>query len=257
MNRINEILRAHGLPELGQTSKSIEEMAVEDFNSTPGSLEGYNCPVCLNKGTVAVLIDGEDHYKTCECVKARRQIELQKKSGIADMMGRYRLDNYQTEEPWQEHVLNSAQEYLKTGGWFYIGGQVGSGKTHICTAICGELLRKGVEVKYMLWRNEASRLKAKVNDDEYETLMKPLREARVLYIDDFFKGGVTTGDTNLAFEIINDRYNKGLATVISSEKTLMEVLEIDEAIGSRINERSTCVLNVSNKSNWRLKNSGR
>lgn len=242
---------------LERPTKSIEELAVEDFNQTPGNLTGLHCPVCLNKGTVAILENGEDHYKVCECMKVRRQITLQKNSGIADMMDKYRFDNYQTVNPWQEDVLKQAQDYLKTGGWFFIGGQVGSGKTHICTAICGELLKKCVEVKYMLWRNEASRLKAKVNDDSYEELIKPLKEARVLYIDDFFKGGVTTGDINLAFEIINDRYNKGLATIISSEKMMSEVLDIDEAIGSRIVERCSVVLNLGNTANWRLREQGR
>lgn len=252
-----DLSRFQSLVGLEPPSKSLAELAVEDFNQLPGDLPNYHCPVCLNKGTVAVLENGEDHYKTCECMRVRRQITLQKNSGIADMMGRYRFDNYQTEEPWQEGVLKAAQEYLKTGGWFFIGGQVGCGKTHICTAICAELLKKCVEVKYMIWRNEASRLKAKVNDDSYEQLIKPLKDARVLYIDDFFKGGVTQGDINLAFEIINDRYNKGLATIISSEKIAPEILDLDEAIGSRIIERCSVVLNVGNKSNWRLRDKSR
>jgi DNA replication protein DnaC len=239
---------------VSERQSKLAAMAVEAFNEEQGDLEGYDCPACKNKGMLAVLVDGEDRYKACDCMAVRRQVRLQANSGIAEMKNKYRLDNYKTEEPWQKNVLNAAKDYLKKGGWFFIGGQVGAGKTHICTAICSEILNKGIEVKYMLWRNEATKLKANINEEFYDDMMKPLREARVLYIDDFFKGGVTQGDINLAFEVINHRYNKNLATIISSERILPELLEIDEAIGSRIKEKATYALNIENKKNWRLEN---
>ena len=105
----------------------------------------------------------------------------------------------------------------------------------------------------MLWRNEASRLKANVNESVYGDMIKNLTEIPVLYIDDFFKGGVTQGDINLAFELINDRYNSRKATIISSEKTINDLLNIDEAIGSRIVERSgEFITNITRKENYRL-----
>ena len=232
---------------------SIEEMAVESFNGSVGELKGYYCAICKNKGMVAELIDGQDYYKPCSCMSIRRIGNLKRDSGIENLLERYTFDNFKEKERWQTELLNKAKKYIKTGGWFFIGGQVGSGKTHICTAIVKELLNKGVPCKYMLWRNEASRLKANVNDDIYSDMIKPLVETRVLYIDDFFKGGVTQGDINLAFEILNDRYNSCLATIISSEKTINEILGIDEAIGSRIVERSEEFITNISKDNYRLK----
>ena len=35
-------------------------------------------------------------------------------------------------------------------GWFVTTGRSGAGKTHLCTAICGELLHRGLPVRYML-----------------------------------------------------------------------------------------------------------
>ena len=56
------------------------------------------------------------------------------------------------------------------------------------------------------------------------------------------------------FYILNDRYNSGLATIISSEKTINEILGIDEAIGSRIVERAKeFITNIEKKDNYRLK----
>ena len=121
--------------------------------------------------------------------------------------------------------------------WFYIGGAVGSGKTHICTAICNELLKKRA-VTYMPWREEAVKLKTIVNDISYQVEMDKLKKVDVLYIDDFLKtksgDQPTGGDINIAFEIINYRYNNSLTTIISSERTINEVIKVDEATGSRI-----------------------
>ena len=96
----------------------------------------------------------------------------------------------------------------------------------------------------MLWRDDAVVLKGMVNaPEEYSQKITPLKKAKVLYIDDFLKvkkGSVpTSADINLAFELINYRYiNKDLITLISSEWLAEEIVSIDEAVGSRIYERS-------------------
>ena len=88
---------------------------------------------------------------------------------------------------------------------------------------------------------------------------------QVLYIDDLFKIGKgqdgrkqrpTSADVNLAFEILNYRYNKPTCiTIISSELYAEDILDIDEAIGSRIYERAK-IVNISNDraKNQRIKN---
>jgi DNA replication protein DnaC len=65
----------------------------------------------------------------------------------------------------------------------------------------------------------------------------------VLYIDDFWKTqqgtNPTPADVHLAFEIINYRYqDKKCVTIISCERTVKELMQIDETVGSRIFERS-------------------
>lgn len=253
--RLQEILEKRNMMTLGSHSKTLAEMAVDSFNDLQGDMQGYDCPICKNKGQVAFLRDGKDIYAQCECIEVRRASKLQAQSGLEALMGKYTFDNYTANEDWQQYTLKRAIAYTENqSGWFFIGGRPGTGKTHICTALVGRLLEECVPCKYMLWRDEASRLKAKVNDDDYAQLIKPLKETRCLYIDDFFKGGVTQGDINLAFEILNARYNKGLMTVISSEKTIKDILEIDEAIGSRIYEQAKgYLIQIKNGSNYRLK----
>ena len=66
----------------------------------------------------------------------------------------------------------------------------------------------------------------------------------------------TQADVNLAFEIINYRYNDPqLITVISCERDVTELLDIDEAVGSRIYQRTkkyNISVSADNKKNYRL-----
>ena len=70
--------------------------------------------------------------------------------------------------------------------------------------------------------------------------IRTVKTADILYIDDFFKTRrgdfVSTADVNATFKIINYRYNEELPTIISSELSLQQIVEIDEALGSRIAE---------------------
>ena len=245
----------HSMGLTSQPSKSLAEMAVESFNNEQGDYTGYDCPVCKNKGLVAFLKDGTDLYRQCECVSIRHAMKIQADSGIEMLLDKYRFDNYEVTEPWQQYTVEKAKEFTeKKDGWFFIGGKTGTGKTHICTAIVDQLLKDRIPCKYMMWKDEARILKAMVNDSEYATLIRPLKETKCLYIDDFLQDGTTTGSMNLAFEILNHRYNNGLLTIISSELTVQDILEAREAVGGRIYEKArNYMIQIKNGQNYRLK----
>lgn len=178
-----------------------------------------------------------------------------RESGLSALLEDYRLDNYETPEPWQESALAKAREYAEDPGksWFYIFGSPGTGKSHLCTGICGALLESGHDVRYMLWRDVSRELKAVVNDTAFNELAAPYKRCAVLYIDDFLKGGMGDADKRLAFELLNSRYNSRRPTLISSELSIDAVLDWDEAIGSRIYERAKGYVIHANGQNWRLR----
>ena len=60
----------------------------------------------------------------------------------------------------------------------------------------------------------------------------------VLFVDDLFKGKITDSDINIMFELINHRYFNNLPVIISSECGVGRLLDIDEALGSRLVEMS-------------------
>ena len=238
------------------------------FNRNPGNLDGYYCPDCLNRG-YTTQADDEGHLITvrCKCMTIRDNKRRMELSGLSDMLTRYTFENWKTESGWQAAVLDGAKRFAENPeGWFSVCGKPGTGKTHICTAICGKLMEQGYDVRYMLWRDAATTLKANSMDDAaaYSREIEPLKTVKVLYIDDLFKTGnrqpPTVMDVNLAFEIINARYNtSGLITLISSERTLDDLMRIDEATASRIYERTKQNrnhYNLAGKENWRMKQTG-
>lgn len=207
----------------------------------------YNCPVCKNKRLVAKL-DEQGKFTTtvCNCTSIRNNIKKAEKSGLKKLLDIKTLNSFTTTEKWQEGIKFKATEFVNqnSGSWFYIGGQKGSGKSHLCTAMVGEFINQGKDALYMLWRDKVIELKANVNNFElYDKLMNELKNVDVLYIDDFYKtdseNKPTQADKNVAFELLNYRYNNpDSITIISSELQIKDLLTIDEAVGSRIYERS-------------------
>ena len=221
----------------------------EHYNNTQGDmdkLDGFNCKLCKNKGFVAKVDDKDSIvYALCQCQKTRATLKRARESGLNDILTEYTFDKYIATDEWQKYTKAKAQEFCKNedAHWFYIGGQVGSGKTHICTAISAHYIKAGKDVRYMLWSEESKKLKALVNDIGYQDEIAMYKNVDVLYIDDFLKvrngETPTNGDINLAFEIINHRLlSKDKITIISSEKTLDELLDYDEATMSRISTKA-------------------
>lgn len=206
-------------------------------------LDGYNCDLCKNRGyTWKLNEDDMDTRVDCQCKATRATLARAKRSGLGDILKDYRFDKFKATEGWQIDLKNKAEEFCQddSARWFFVGGQPGAGKTHLCTAIAAHYIKAGRNVKYMLWCEDAKKLKSLVNEyTEYQTAINELKSVDVLYIDDFFKTQhgeqPTKGDINLAFEILNHRLmNPEQITIISSEKTLTDILSYDEATMSRI-----------------------
>lgn len=127
-------------------------------------------------------------------------------------------------------------------------GQVGSGKTHLSIAIANYLMKQHVGVRYMQYREDIMKIKQSAVDEiAYTREINKYKNATVLLIDDLYKGAVyknrmgyeavNEADLRAMFEIINYRYLKKAPMIISSEYTVDQLLDFDEAISSRIIER--------------------
>ena len=233
-----------------RTRIEVVRSQAEELNRVPGSLKDCDCPLCLNRGYIWEVREtgpdnGERVCVECSCMAKRRSVRRIRKSGLGNLLKRCTLETWECREPWQRHLRDMARRYAENPeGWFYLSGRPGTGKTHLCTALCGLLMERGLEVRYMLWRDVSVQAKARVNDDAgYQAIVQPLKRVPVLYIDDLFKTGrgqdISDGDANFAWELINARYvNDNLLTIFSTELSINQVMGIDEALGSRIYERS-------------------
>lgn len=255
-------------------TREYEQFFVDDLNNKVGNeneKDGYNCNACKNKLWIAKVVERpngtfDKEFGDCKCVEIRRSIMRMKRSGLKDIIRDYTFEKFDAVEPWQHTMKAAATGYAKERkGWLYFGGQSGCGKTHLCTAVCRELLLDGKQVIYMLWRDDIAKIKGFATEPEQrQKLMEKFKTAEVLYIDDLFKTGrnpdgyepkPTAADINAAFEIINYRYNNpGLLTIISSELNEDELLDIDEAVGGRIFERSKSISIAKDRArNYRIK----
>lgn len=235
---------------MSEEDKIRERVEIE--NRKEGNLnaiDGYNCKKCLNRGDIWYAWHDGTHWREgmrkCSCLKARASIQRLERSGLKDSLKKF--SEFVPTEEWQKNMLNVAQAYaqadLSDGTSLFIGGAVGCGKTHICSAVCRELLYKGHEVIYMPWANEMRRLKGIANTDAISGELATYSHAEILYIDDLFKPAgessePTPADIRMAYEIINHRYINKLPIIVSSEKHMHEVLEYDEATISRLYERA-------------------
>ena len=208
------------------------------------SPDGIECGLCQNRGYTTYINDaGELMTRECSCMARRRSERRMKRSGLGDLLARCTFSSMRCPDEWSKRLKAAALRYVQEDGapWFYVSGSPGVGKTHACTAICARLMNRGVAVRYLLWREEIPVLKALVSDApaDYAARMDELYSAPLLYIDDFLKGKVTEADMNLAFAIINARYNRDACrTVISSELSLADVQQLDPAVATRIGQRA-------------------
>lgn len=137
----------------GLTYSDLMQLRVKQYNAQPGTLTGYHCDICNDKGLLAVT-DGEREWMTpCTCMKTRDALQRIRESGLEDLLRTCTFSNFETEQPFQARMKQCATDFLsQRQAWFFVGGQSGCGKTHICTALVGGFLKLGLSVRYLSGR---------------------------------------------------------------------------------------------------------
>lgn len=223
------------------------------------------CKKCKDSGFVLVMKNGYEVAMRCDCYEKSMSLLQLKNSGISEEFQKKGFKEFNCKESAslrdaKEIAIKYYQDFLENEtsrqNSIIFCGQPGSGKTHLGMAICNNLLNVcHVGVTYMAYRNAITRIKQAVRDKEnYYTELNPYCNARLLYIDDLFKGKPTEADLNIIYELVNFRYMNNKPMIISTEKLQGELVDIDEAIGSRILEmcRGNIVKLQGKELNYRL-----
>lgn len=249
--------------DLDTLIEDIKSHRLQNRNNTDS--KKYECAKCKDSGYIThVNENGYEYARRCDCFPVRRAKALISHSGISMEFQNKGIKNFETRDnPQLKNARDKAIKYLQTFdeiektryNSIMFCGQVGAGKTHLGTAIGSNLMNLGIAVIYMPYRNAVTKIKQMITDEaSYEREIVRYRNARVLYIDDLLKGKITESDINIMYEIINYRYMNNLPLIISTEKSLNELLGFDEAIGSRIIEmcRGNIVQLQGQELNYRL-----
>ena len=205
------------------------------------------CEKCKDSGFVLVMKNGHEVAVRCDCYEKNMSLLRLKNSGISEEFQKKGFKEFEcngvavlqeAKEKAIQYYQNFFMNETSRQNSIIFCGQPGSGKTHLGMAICNNLLNVcQVGVTYMAYRNAITRIKQTIMDKEsYYAELNPYCNARLLYIDDLFKGKPTDADLNIIYELVNFRYMNNKPMVISTEKLQEELVSLDEAIGSRILE---------------------
>lgn len=127
-------------------------------------------------------------------------------------------------------------ESIKENGIALLGNS-GCGKTHLLISVSNNLLEWNHEVIYFPWVEGMEEFRA-ASFEEKDQIIHRMQVCGVLFLDDLFKGGEkpTNQEFKFAWAVLNYRYLNQKPIMISSERTITDMLDIDEAMGSRIAE---------------------
>lgn len=201
----------------------------------------YDCPKCEDRGYTFEIKDGYEVAVPCECLEKKQSIEKMARSGLTEAFKQRTFKTFIVNNEWQLEAKAKAMDYSKnfkeTKASLMLSGQPGSGKTHIGVATMLRLIENNTGCVYREYISMLTDLKqTSMDEEEYIRSLEKYINPPVLFLDDFLKGEPTIADRKHVYKIINTRYLKSMPMIISTEKSVQDILEFDEAVGSRIVE---------------------
>jgi DNA replication protein DnaC len=140
-----------------------------------------------------------------------------------------------------EKAFNAAREFAENPrGWLVILGPYATGKTHLAAAIGLYRSDLGDSLLFMTMTDLLDHLRATFNSNSDISLDRRFQEVRstpLLILDDLSTRSSSDWVREKLHQLINDRYNAELPTVITSAETLEEM---DARIRSRMLDKRLC-----------------
>ncbi len=139
--------------------------------------------------------------------------------------------------------------------WLVLLGEPGSGKTHLSMAVANQLIPQWVPALYFPHVEGLGELKDAIDKQRISAKLEQMKKVPLLIWDDLFWGDRKRDfELEIAFEVLNYRYLNLLPTIVNSNMTPEQLLEVNEAIGSRIIERGKghMVVVQGREANYRL-----
>ena len=186
----------------------------------------------------------------CRCVGTEslqgRQDRLQKYSNLGpltrltfnNLIARGRSADPRDQARFQRCVEDAESFAKDPQGWLVLIGSSGCGKTHIAAAIANRCLELGTPALFVVMPDLLDHLRAAYRPDAdvtYDELFEQVRNAPVLILDDLGTQSATPWAEEKLFQIINERFNERLPTVITTNTPLKK---LDTRLRSRLGDPS-------------------
>ncbi len=156
------------------------------------------------------------------------------------VLGRFNFENINPEgsgelPPASRELFQAAYRAARAfadnpKGWLVLTGPGGSGKTHLATAIANRALNQGTVVMYVSTPDLLDHLRAAFNpasEITYDDFFDQVRNVPLLVLDDLGAQSSTAWASEKLDQLINHRYNQGMATVIS---TIVPLDQLDDRL---------------------------
>ena len=237
---------------LNQLKKELDAVA-KKYN-LPDTEPKYTCKKCGDTG----FIDG----KYCSCLVSEINKLLIQESGFSKLedFAKVSYDIFDDKETMKK-LYQKMQEWCHSNfdkKIVYLAGNTGTGKTHLIRCMANELIKLNKVVllttSFAMNQDFLKSYSCRNLEMKNEILEKYL-SCDILFIDDLGtelrQDGITN---NYLYLILNERQERGKATVITSNMTLEDVRDYyDERISSRIINKAISILYYISGNDLRLK----
>jgi DNA replication protein DnaC len=125
-------------------------------------------------------------------------------------------------------------------GWLVFMGETGCGKTHLAAAIVNYRYEMGQPALFVVVPDLLDHLRSAFSPESkvsYDQLFESVKSAPLLVLDDFGEQSTSPWVKEKLYQLVNYRYNGRLPTVITTRLSLDQIMELGEAISSRLVDR--------------------
>ena len=237
-----------------QPKAQVREQAVMPYHTStmlpevmPLAPAKSACPRCKGAGYLRSNVPfGHPNFGkpiACECKEAEKKEKRRQQLRAMSNMDAFRDCNFRSFNPHvpgtQEAFQASLEFAQNSGGWLFLIGPNGCGKTHLAAAIANQSLEEGAVVLFAVVPDLLDHLRAAFapNAPEvYDQLFAKMREAELLILDDLGAQQSSSWANEKLFQLLNYRYNMGMPTVITANPKGLQ--GVDERIRSRLSDIS-------------------
>ncbi len=202
----------------------------------------YECHKCNDSGFVGA--------KMCECMRRDLILAAFESSGIGTLLrtqgfDTFKLDYYPAGEERDRMARNLellreyAERFTAKSDSLIFCGQTGLGKTHLSTAVARRVIERGFDVYYttalqMFGDFEHARFGTEIGMESVVSLDR-YTNCELLILDDLGTEVSNQFTNSCLYMVLNERINKGLPTIISTNLTGKEIkARYTDRIASRI-----------------------